>query len=171
MARYGLGQSLRLADDRGGGDPDDEEPNRKEWGIMQTTATTVSLDQRLGKRARAQLVMLIAQFLLGMGVNLVGQPSETTGAAKVVSQTALTGHLAVAVGLIVGAILTVRRAAAVGPELRTQSWIGVALVAITIAAGVLTLTLASNWWSYLMAVGFIALLVLYGNIYVRTRSR
>src|SRR5262245_14544635 len=136
----------------------------------QVTAT-IRLDQKLGKRARTQLVMLIAQFLLGMGVNLIGQPSKNTGAAKVVTTAALVGHLAIAVGLIVGAILTVRRATAIGPELRMQSWVGLAVVAITSAAGVLTMTLKSNWWSYLMAVGFIALLVLYGNIYVRAKSR
>ena len=135
------------------------------------TAATITVDQKLGRRARAQLVMLIAQFLLGMGVNLIGQPSETTGAAKVVTTAALAGHVAVAVGLIVGAILTVRLAAAVGAQLRTQSWIGLALVAITIAAGVLTMTLNSNWWSYLMAVGFVALLIVYGSLYVRARSR
>ena len=132
---------------------------------------TINLDQKLGRRARGQLVMLIAQFLLGMGVNLIGQPSEATGAAKVVTIAALAGHVAIAVGLIVGAILTVRRAAAVGADLRTQSWIGVALVAITIASGVLTMTLRSNWWSYLMAVGFVALLVVYGNLYLRAKTR
>jgi heme A synthase len=134
-------------------------------------AATISVDQKLSRRARAQLVMLIAQFLLGMGVNLIGQPTETTGAAKAVTTAALAGHVAIAAGLIVGAILTVRRAAAVGAELRTQSRIGVALVAITIAAGVLTMTLRSNWWSYLMAVGFVALLLVYGNLYRRAKDR
>lgn len=134
-------------------------------------AATINLDQKLGRRARAQLAMLIAQFLLGMGVNLIGQPSETTGAAKAVTIAALAGHVAIAVGLVVGAILTVRRAAAAGADLRRQSWIGLALVAITVAAGVLTMTLRSNWWSYLMAVGFVALLVVYGNLYLRAKSR
>lgn len=134
-------------------------------------AATITLDQKLGRRARAQLAMLIAQFLLGMGVNLIGQPSETSGAAKVVTIAALAGHVAIAVGLVVGAIVTVRLAAAAGADLRRQSWIGLALVAITVATGVLTMTLRSNWWSYLMAVGFVALLVVYGNLYLRAKSR
>jgi len=46
----------------------------------QATASTVSL--RTSKRARAQIVMLLAQFLLGMGVNLIGLPSETSGVAR-----------------------------------------------------------------------------------------
>jgi hypothetical protein len=134
-------------------------------------AATISVDQKLGRRSRAQLGMLIAQFLLGMGVNLIGQPSEATGAAKVVTTVALALHVLIAVGLIVGAILTVRLAASAGAELRRQSWIGLTLVAITTAAGVLTMALNSNWWSYLMAVGFIASLVVYGNLYVRSKSR
>jgi hypothetical protein len=35
-------------------------------------------------RQRTQLTMLLAQFLMGMGVNLIGVPSETSGDAKLV---------------------------------------------------------------------------------------
>ena len=41
------------------------------------------------REARNQLVFLSAQFLLGMAVNLIGQPSETTGAAHAVSSVLL----------------------------------------------------------------------------------
>jgi hypothetical protein len=136
----------------------------------QATAV-IGFNQKLGRRAQAQLVMLLAQFLLGMGVNLIGLPSETTGGARVVTVAALVAHVAIAVGLIVGAILTVRRTARLGPELRRLSWIGLILVAITTVVGVLTMILTSNWWSYLMAVGFVALVITYGTLYVRAKTR
>jgi len=129
----------------------------------QATASTVSL--RTSKRARAQIVMLLAQFLLGMGVNLIGLPSETSGVARGVTVTALVGHVAIALGLTVGAILTVRLAAST-PGFAALAWSGLLLVVVTIAAGVLTMLLDSNWWSYLMAVGFAALLVVYGRLYL-----
>jgi hypothetical protein len=129
----------------------------------QATASTVSL--RTSKRARAQIVMLLAQFLLGMGVNLIGLPSETSGVALGVTVAALVGHVAIALGLTVGAILTVRLAASM-PGHRALAWSGLLLVVVTIAAGVPTMLLDSNWWSYLMAVGFAALLVVYGRLYL-----
>jgi hypothetical protein len=124
----------------------------------------------LNKRARAQLSMLLALFLVGMGVNLIGVPSETSGGTKVATSVLLVMHVGLALGLIVGAVLTIVRAAALEPTIRRQAWIGAGLVAITFAVGIMTVITNSNWWSYLMAVGFIALLVVYGRIYVQTRA-
>jgi hypothetical protein len=114
--------------------------------------------------------MLVAQFLLGMGVNLIGVPSETTGGAKVVTLVLLVVHIGLALGLIIGSVVTIVRASALGPRVRSQAWIGAALIAITVAVGVITMITNNNWWSYLMAVGFIALLVVYGRLYVQARS-
>lgn len=44
------------------------------------------------REVRLQLVGLSAQFLLGMAVNVIGQPSETTGAAHAVSTVLLRLH-------------------------------------------------------------------------------
>jgi heme A synthase len=134
-------------------------------------AATISPSDRLRRRTRAQLIMLIAQFLLGMAVNLIGLPSETTGGAKAVTLASLVVHIAIALGLLIGAILTLRRAAALGPRITSQSWIGLTLIAITTTAGILTMLLDNNWWSYLMAVGFIASVVVYGNLHAQARSR
>jgi len=82
-----------------------------------------------------------------------------------VTVAALVGHVAIALGLTVGAILTVRLAASM-PGHRALAWSGLLLVVVTIAAGVLTMLLVSNWWSYLMAIGFAALLVVYGRLYL-----
>jgi hypothetical protein len=123
----------------------------------------------LDRRARAQLSMLLAQFLVGMGVNLIGVPSQTSGGAKVATSVLLVVHIALALGLIVGAVLTIVRAAALEPKIRRQAWIGAGLVVITFAFGVMTMITNSNWWSYLMAVGFVALLVVYGRLYIQAR--
>jgi len=56
--------------------------------------------------------------------------------------------------------------AASTPGFKTLAWSGLLLVVVTIAAGVLTMLLDSNWWSYLMAAGFAALLVVYGRLYL-----
>lgn len=117
---------------------------------------------KLRRRLVGQLGMLTVEFLLGTGVNLIGLPKENTGAAKVVTTILLTVHIAVAVGLIVGAILTVRYAARMGSRANRLSWTGAVLVFVTIIAGVLTMALGSNWWSYTMAVGFIASFLVYG---------
>jgi hypothetical protein len=135
----------------------------------QATAT-LSPNKTLNRRARAQLTMLLAGFLLGMGVNLIGVPSEAAGAAKAVTSVLLVLHAGLALGLLVGAVLTIRRVAALVPKVRSQAWLGAALVAITVAVGVITMITNSSWWSYLMAVGFIALLVVYGRLYAQTRS-
>lgn len=135
----------------------------------QATSHT-SPDNKLGTRARGQLAMLTAEFLLGTGVSLIGLPSETSGTAKAATSTLLGVHILIAVGLIVGAVLTIRQVPALQSKLRSQAWTGAAVIAVTVAAGVLTMILKSNWWTFLMAVGFIASYILYGSIYLRARS-
>ena len=41
---------------------------------------------------------------------------------------------------------------------------GAAAIAVAVGAGILTLITKNNWWSYTMAVGFIAALLAYGNL-------
>ena len=38
---------------------------------------------------------------------------------------------------------------------------------MTVAAGILTMLTTSNWWSFAMAAGFIAALLIYGNLLIR----
>lgn len=109
---------------------------------------------------------LSAQFLLGMGVNLIGLPSQTKGTANIATTVLLVAHVVIAVGIAVGAIETVRVAAMSSTE-RALSLTAAAVVAATIGAGVLTLATKSNWWSYLMAAGFLASLLIYVALLVR----
>lgn len=119
---------------------------------------------KLRERARGQIIMLVAQFLLGMGVNLIGLPDETSGGAKKATQIFLGLHVLISLGLLIGAILCVVFAIKAG-VFKKLAQAGAAGVVITITAGVLTMATGSNWWSYLMAVGFMASLLAYASLY------
>ena len=111
--------------------------------------------------------MLTILFLLGMGVNLIGRPDENSGAAKVVTSIALGLHILVAIGLLVVAALCLWRSGELAPAARSLAQTGGILIVVSIVAGVLTMTTDSKWWSYLMAVGFIASLLVYGRLLVQ----
>ena len=51
-----------------------------------------------------------------------------------------------------------RAAARVGGLWRRRAITGAAAIAVAVGAGILTLATKNNWWSYTMAVGFIAAL-------------
>lgn len=124
----------------------------------------------LHRLARHQVMGLTAQFLLGMAVNLLGQPSQATGAAHTASIVFLTAHILVSAGMLAGAALAVRAAARAGGQQRTQVTIGAAAIGATIASGILTVTTKSNWWSYVMAAGFITSFLIYGSLILQARS-
>ena len=117
--------------------------------------------------SRHQVMGLAVQFLLGMAVNLLGLPAETTGAAHAATIAFLAAHIVVSAGMLAGAFMVVRAAARAGDRWRRLAIWGAAAIVATIAAGILTLITNSNWWSYAMAVGFIASLLVYGGILVR----
>ena len=127
---------------------------------------------RTGARylARHQVMGLAAQFLLGMALSLVGQPSETTGGARIASTVLLAVHVLIALGLAAGAVMVIRAAAGGAAQQRRLAWWGAAAIAVTIAAGVLTTITGSNGWSYAMAAGFVASLGLYGGLLVGGKS-
>jgi len=117
--------------------------------------------------SRHQIMGLAVQFLLGMAVNLLGLPAQATGAAHAATLAFLAAHIVVSAGMLAGAFMVVRAAARAGYRLRRLAIWGAAAIVATIAAGILTLAVNSNWWSYAMAVGFIASLLIYGGILVR----
>jgi heme A synthase len=131
-------------------------------------ASASRMDMR--REARIQLVFLSAQFLLGMAVNLIGQPSQTTGAARAVSTVLLGLHVVVAIGLVFGAVMVIRAARGGGDRPRQLARSGAVLIGLTVIAGVMTVITNNNWWSYTMAVGFIASVLLYGSLLVWAQS-
>ncbi len=120
------------------------------------------------RRAQAQISMLTVMFLLGMAVNLIGMPSETNGAAKTATLIFLGLHVLISLGLLVGAGLTIRLA---GTNLRRLAGIGALLGVITFLAGILTLAFDNNWWSYLMAAGFIASYLVYIRLLIQAGAQ
>jgi hypothetical membrane protein len=121
--------------------------------------------------ARHQVMGLASVFLLGMAVNLIGLPAETTGTAHLASIAFLAAHALIAVGLVIGAVMHLRAAAPLGGRPRSQAIAGTTAIAIATAAGVLTLITRSNWWSYAMAAGFIAALLASGSLLLPASTR
>ena len=117
--------------------------------------------------ARHQIMGLTGAFLLGMAVNLTGLPSQTSGGAHIASIAFLAAHVLIALGLVIGAALLLRAAARPGGRWLRQATGGAAAIAVTVAAGILTLLTTSNWWSYTMAAGFITAFLIYGNLLIQ----
>ncbi len=120
--------------------------------------------------ARHQVMGLAAQFLLGMAVNLLGLPSQTKGDAHAATTAVLAAHMLISLGLLAGAALVIRATASTGNPSRQPAIWGAIAIAATIAAGILTMITKSNWWSYTMALGFIASLLVYGGLLVQART-
>ena len=114
--------------------------------------------------AHHQVMGLASVFLLGMAVNLTGLPAETSGAAHLASIAFLAAHALIGLGLVIGTVPLLRAAARVGGLWRRRAITGAAAIAVAVGAGILTLITKNNWWSYTMAVGFIAALLAYGSL-------
>ena len=127
--------------------------------------------QGIGDRAQAQLGMLVAMFLLGIAVNLIGLPSEVSGTAKAASTIFLVLHGLLGIGLIVNASLIIRLSLKTNSALARQAQIGAAVIVLTFIAGIITSETKSNWWSFAMAVGFAASLPIYGMLLLRARAK
>jgi hypothetical protein len=120
--------------------------------------------------ARHQIMGLAAQFLLGMAVNLLGPPSQARGAAHTATTVFLAAHVLITLGLLAGAIMIIRATAPPrNPSRQLAIW-GAIAIAATTAAGILTMITKSNWWSYTMALGFIASLLVYGGLLLQART-
>lgn len=125
----------------------------------------------LAKRVRSQLIMLGIMFLLGMAVNLIGFPSETSGGVRTTDMVFIALHVLIAIGLIAGALITMNLLKKHEPGYTKLGWSGFIAIIITFTAGVLTMAYENNWWSYVMAIGFIASLWIYGLLYFRVSEK
>ena len=139
---------------------------------MQAVQSKTGANPKHGMLVRAmnQVRMLTAMFVLGMAVNLIGLPQETTGFAKTATLISLGLHVLIALGLVVGSVITLRLTLRAAPQLGRLAGIGVALIAVTFIAGLLTVWLKSDWWSYVMALGFMGSFLIYGSLYMQGNS-
>lgn len=135
-----------------------------------TSQLVSQANARLQKAARGVVMMLAVEFLLGMAVNFIGMPDEATGSAKLVTGILLGLHVFVGIGLLVSAIMAMRASRALDGSLRALVYVGGGGIGATFLFGILTVVTGSDWWSYLMGVGFIGSLLLYGKILLRTRT-
>jgi hypothetical protein len=118
---------------------------------------------RLHRRSREALSALAVQYLLGIGANLIGPPSEATGSGRVVASVVLGLHALVGIGVLVVAVRVWRAALAQRAAERTAVW-ALVILALTFLAGIGTMLTDNGWLSFLMAVGFVAA----AGLYIRT---
>ena len=122
--------------------------------------STPSFPEILTRRSREALITLAAQFLLGMGANLVGSPEENTGAGAVVAGIVLGLHALVGIGVIVVSVRV--WLAARHEDLSVRAALSAFIVVIlTFLAGVGTMMTDNGWLSFAMSVGFVAAAALY----------
>ena len=128
-----------------------------------SAAVAASPAENLRRRSREALSALAVLFLLGMGANLIGEPSGTF--AIVVNTIIIILHILIAIGLVVVSIrlLLAARAAGLGQRLALWGLIG---VIVAFLAGVGTVISGNGWASYVMAVGFLVAAALYGATFI-----
>ena len=120
------------------------------------------------RQARDEMSGLSLTFLLGMGVNLIGLPSETNGSANTTTTILLGLHILIGLGLVLGAVFAFVKARKT--TFKSHALIGLISIALTFIAGAMTVSTKSNWWSYAMSVGFISDLWIYGTLFMKTRA-
>jgi hypothetical protein len=113
-------------------------------GTGQTGYCTASQDTPQGPAsvrhlARHQVMGLASVFLLGMAVNLIGLPAETSGAAHLASIAFLAAHALIGLGLVIGTVPLLRAAARLGGLWRRRAITGAAAIAVGVVADILTL--------------------------------
>ncbi len=127
------------------------------------------IEWSVARAATRTLGMLGLQYLLGIAENLIGLPSETTGATNTASLVILVAHIVVAFGLVVGAARIAWMARGAEPGFRRLTTIALVVVVATFIAGGLTTGAEATMavWSFAMAVGFVVAAGLYVAIVVQ----
>lgn len=122
---------------------------------------------KVQRSVRHTVMTLAAQYLLGIAVGLIGLPQDSTGTAKVATTIFLILHVLLGIALLVSAVLVVRAASRASGGMGTLAVSAATLLVVSFVAGILTLASGNDWWSFLMAVGFILSLLVYGSLYAR----
>ncbi|WP_426517083.1 hypothetical protein ACPPVQ_19630 [Diaminobutyricibacter sp. McL0618] len=127
-----------------------------------SAASAASPAESLRRRSREALSALAVMFLLGMAMNLIGEPK---GTFVIVVDTIFTIlHILIAIGLIVVAVRALLAARKAGLGQRLALW-GLIVIIIAFLAGVGTIISGNEWASYVMAVGFLVAAAIYGGTF------
>jgi len=114
-----------------------------------------------------ELKLLVAQFLLGMALNLIPNPTNTFELWS--EHIILLLHVVLALTLILNAINIYRKAR--GSSAKPLAHGGMAAVGAAFLFGVLTLAAPlANLWSFGMAAAFITAFIVYGKLYLKAKS-
>ncbi|GAA2049448.1 hypothetical protein [Leifsonia soli] len=130
---------------------------------MSASAAAVSPAAHLRRRSREALAALAVQYLLGMAANLIGEPDSTF--VRVVDAIIIILHVLIAIGLVVVSVRVLLAARAAGVGERLAVW-GLVVMVISLLAGVLTISIGSDWASYVMAAGFLVAAALYAGTFL-----
>lgn len=122
---------------------------------MSASASQALRPGRLQRTSREALSAAGVQFLLGMGANLIGPPSENSDGSRVVAAVVLGLHVLVGLGLIAVGVRVLLAARAQGVGRRIALW-ALVITVVTFLLGVGTMLTDSGWLSFLMAAGFLA---------------
>jgi hypothetical protein len=133
-------------------------------------STPMNTTADLTRRSREALSALAAQFLLGIGANLVGTPEENTGGAQVLAGILLGLHALVGIGLLVVAVRVWLVARRDGLAQGAALW-ALIIIVVTFLVGVGTMLTDSGWLSFAMSVGFVAAAALYVAIGAQSLTR
>jgi len=139
--------------------------NPPEKGVHPVTSNVHTRPEveEVRRQAIGMEAMLAAAFLAGMGITLIGLPDEVEGAARTSSQVLIGLHVLIALGLAVASLRILGPARGLAGA-RPLTVAGAVTIWLTIVAGIVTMATDNSWLSYLMAVGFIAAVLVYGRL-------
>ncbi|HSX46262.1 MAG TPA: hypothetical protein VLG27_04680 [Candidatus Saccharimonadia bacterium] len=125
------------------------------------------------ERVYAILSMLIVQFFLGMGENVLGTPaSDASTLHNAVAGIVLGLHALTAIGIIIAAVQINRLRPNASPWVQKWTVRGAASVGLAFVSGLLTLATSwSEFFSFLMASGFILAFTSYGLVLLSLSSK
>lgn len=113
------------------------------------------------KRLFGMLAMLVTEFLLGMIINLF---INFNNGFHGIGFYLLILHVIVGIGLLIGSVLVVVFASKINKVFNPFAWVGAISIWLAFIAGMLTAKTSLNGWSFVMALGFIAAIVVYGRL-------
>jgi len=135
-------------------------------------ASTVST---LQKRVRGILIGLVVQFILGMAVNLFGQPPQEGMQEPIYSRILFIAHSLLGLLLLIGAIVIFVLAKKTKEEMVAKlSLYGMLSIILAFGGGIAVAALGesnfSELASFVMAIGFILAFIFYGKLFASVKK-
>ncbi|HSW81553.1 MAG TPA: hypothetical protein VLG40_04095 [Candidatus Saccharimonas sp.] len=129
--------------------------------------------EQLARSLKSIQVGLVLQFLLGLALGTLAPYDATSNELPSPQHNVLLiAHIVVAFGLLINAVLIMVRATKQpGRRWTVIGWAGLGSVIVALAGGVLTITTVwSEFFTFVMGLGFIVALVIYAYALTSARS-